>query len=113
MFAIVLSGGFWLAQAQPQAKRKQRTGSDPILQHIKLGAASASTLTNQSTGPAFETSGQKSVQPTPAMTFDALIQVRKLTRQEGRMFEAQTWEPDLREALELGPSVPLRRVSAI
>lgn len=47
------------------------------------------------------------------MTFDALIQVGKITRQESRMFEAQTWKPDLRKALELGPSVPLRRVSAI
>ncbi len=29
------------------------------------------------------------------------------------MFEAQTWEPELRKSLDLGPSVPLRRVSEV
>jgi hypothetical protein len=33
LFAILLAGGFRLAQTQPQAKPKQR-GSDPILQLI-------------------------------------------------------------------------------
>jgi alpha-tubulin suppressor-like RCC1 family protein/subtilisin family serine protease len=48
-----------------------------------------------------------------ANPFDALIAAGKLERREARMFEAQTWEPELRKSLDLGPSVPLRRVSEV
>jgi alpha-tubulin suppressor-like RCC1 family protein len=48
-----------------------------------------------------------------ANAFDALITAGKLERREARMFEAQTWEPDLRKSLDFGPNVPLRRVSEV
>ncbi|MCX6853589.1 MAG: S8 family serine peptidase, partial [Verrucomicrobia bacterium] len=55
-----------------------------------------------------------SLEPTvQAQIFDAIVAAGRLERREARLFEAQTWEPDLRKSLELGPSVPLRRVSEV
>jgi len=51
--------------------------------------------------------------PPARFAFEALIAGREPLKTETRMFQAQTWEVDLAQALDLPPGTPLQRRSAL
>jgi hypothetical protein len=98
VIGIIIALGWINTGRQPGLKSAAVKKAEPAIPQV-MNSPQAPVLSQDS-----------EVQANP---LDALIAAGKLERREARMFEAQTWEPELRKSLDLGPSVPLRRVSEV
>ncbi len=102
VIGLIIALGWILTDRPPRLKRAVVERSQPA-----MSIAAISVPSSPDPAPLSQ------VTEVQANAFDALIAAGKLERREARMFEAQTWEPELRKSLDLGTSVPLRRVSEV